>query len=187
MRHQAGFTLSEVAALQQAERHRQATVPTPLTAFACVNLGGIAATVLLGRYHLALYGLPAFATAVWVSARSFARSARESGLQLATRPWAVTAAALCIGGIATSRAGAALNIDAVSAIGPFLGQATGLWLLGRWASSEVLIGAATMMGIASLIIGVLAGGDFAVAVQFGLYGVLLLAAAQRIRQRGRTP
>ena len=182
-RYAADVTVASVVAIRAAERRRSVTVPTPLVAFALVNLGGVVATILLGRFHLALYGIPAFTLAVWVSARVFARQARTEGVQVAIRPWALTAAALCLGAMGASRAGVLLDIAVISAVGPFLAQAAGLWLFGRWAGSDELRTAAGVMVVASLLIGSVATGDVAVALQFGVYGTVLLAAARLVTMR----
>ncbi len=173
--HTASLTLAHVAAVRAAARRRQATTPFPLVAFGLVNLGGVPACALVGRYHLAPYAIPAFALAVWLSARAVRRRARTEGVQLSVRPWALTAAALCIGGAGTSHAGNLLDIDVLSAVGPFLAQAAGIWLLARWADSHALIATSIVMVLGSATIGSLASGDLAVALQFSLYGALLLA------------
>ena len=185
MSRYAELTVAEIAALRAAGRRRLLAVPTPLVAFGLVNLGGVLATVLVGRYHLALYGLPAFAVAIMISARAFARRARSEGVQVAVRPWALTAAALCIAGVGASRAGDLLGVDPLSAIGPFLGEAIALALLARWADSDVLLATAILMALASVLIGSLASGDSAVAIQFAVYGTLLLAAAGYVTLQSR--
>jgi hypothetical protein len=162
-------------------------LPYPLLAFGLVDLGGVPATALIGRFHLALYAFPAFALAILLSLRAVRRRARDEGLQVAIRPWAVTAVALCIAGATTSRAGNLLGIGVISAVGPFLAQATGFWLLGRWAGSDALLAASTSMVIASALIGSLTSGDLAVALQFGLYGAILSTAARYEKARGPTP
>jgi hypothetical protein len=182
-RHAVDTTVAEITAVKAGERRRLATVPTPLLAFALVDLGGVVATVLVGRFHLALYALPAFALAVWLSGRAFARRARTEGVQIAIRPWALTTVGLCIAGVSASRGGVALDIDAVSTVGPFLAQAVGLWLLGRWADSDELLGTSAVMVMSSVLTGALASGDVAVDVQFGIYGVVLLAAARYVKMR----
>jgi hypothetical protein len=179
-------TLAQIDAITKAGRRRVAATPTPLIAFGLVNLGGALACALMGRFHLALYGLPAFALAVWLSGRAFAQRARADGVQLSIRPWAITAAALCLGAVTASRLGAAAGIDVVSTVGPFLAQATGLWLLGRWARSEALITVSLIMVAGSGLIGTLASGDLAVSLQFVLYGALLLTAGCSVTMRGRT-
>jgi hypothetical protein len=182
----ADGTVAEIASIKAAERRRLATVPTPLVTFGLVNLGGVVATILIGRFHLALYGVPAFALAIWVSGRALARRAHTDGVQIAIRPWALTAAALCIGGIGTSRAGVLLDIDAVSTVGPFLAQAVGLCLLGRWAGSELLLAVSVVLVAGSALTSSLAAGDPAVAIQFAIYGVVLLAAGRSVKMRGQT-
>lgn len=186
-RHAATVTVAEIAALQASERRRLVTVPTPLVAFALVDLGGVVATVLAGRFHLALYGLPAFALALWASSRSFARRARTEGVQVATRPWALTTMALVLASVGSSRAGVLLDSDAVSTVGPFLSQAVGLWLFGRWAGSDALLGAAVVMVAASIATGVFASGAAAVAIQFGICGAVLLATARYVTMRAAAP
>jgi hypothetical protein len=180
-RHAASSTLDRVAALRGTGRRRLATVAAPLFAFGLVNLGGVPACLLLGRFHLALYAVPAFALAVWLSGRALERRARREGVQLSIRPWALTAAALCAGGMSTSRLGAAADVDVVATVGPFLAQAVGMWLLGRWAESETLIAAALLMVASSGVIGSLAAGDLAVALQFAVYGALLMTAGAWIK------
>jgi hypothetical protein len=182
----ADTVVAEIRALKSSERRRLATLPTPLVAFALVDLGGVVAVILVGRFHLALYALPAFGLAVWVSARAFSRRALAERVQVSVRPWALTAAALCIGSVSASRAGVLLDVDAVSAVGPFLAQAVALWLLGRWADSDALLVSSALMVVASLLIGSQAAGDLAVALQFGVYGILMLATAVCVAMRGPT-
>ena len=179
----ADVAVAEIAALKTSERRRLATLPAPLVAFALVDLGGVVAVILLGRFHLALYALPAFALAVWVSARAFSLRARTEGVQVSVRPWALTALALCLGSVSASRAGVLLDVDDISTVGPFLAQAVALWLLGRWADSDALLISSVVMVVASLLIGSQAAGDLAVALQFGVYGVLMLATAGYVTMR----
>ena len=179
----ADIAVAEIEALRSSERRRLATLPTPLVAFALVDLGGVVAVLLVGRFHLALYALPAFALAVWVSARAFSRRARAEGVQVSVRPWGLTALALCVGAVSASRAGVLLDVDAVSTVGPFLAQAVTLWLLGRWADSDALLVSSVLMVVASLLVGSQAAGDVAVALQFGAYGVILLAMAGYVTMR----
>jgi hypothetical protein len=174
------LTVAEVDAIRSAGRRRLATTATPLVAFGMVNLGGVVACALVGRYHLAPYAVPAFGLAVWLSARALRHRALTVGVQISVRPWALTAAALCVGGVGASRAGDLLSVGVISAVGPFLAQATGLWLLARWADSDALVTTCTLMVLGSALIGSLTSGDQAVALQFGLYGSLLLAAARYV-------
>jgi hypothetical protein len=186
-RHAANVTMAEIRALKAGERRRLVTIPAPLVAFALVDLGGVVATILIGRFHLALYGIPAFALALWWSARTFSRRARMEGVQVALRPWALTTAALVLASMGASRGGVALDSDAISTVGPFLAQAVGLWLLGRWAGSDALLCAAVVMVVASLVTGVFASGDAAVAIQFAIYGGVLLATARSVTMRATAP
>jgi hypothetical protein len=177
-RRTAELMLAEVDALRHDGRRRVAALPYPLLAFGLVNLGGVVATALLGRFHLALYAFPAFAIAIAISIHLVRLRALRDGLQSSMRPWALTAIALCFAGATASRARNLLDIDVVSAVGPFLTQATGYWLLGRWARDDTLLAACTAMVVASAFVGATASGDLAVGLQFAVYGVLLLAAAQ---------
>ena len=70
--------------------------------------------------------------------------------------------------------------NTLSAIGPFLAQATGFWLLGRWADSNVLMGTSILMLGGSVATGSLTSGDVAVGLQFALYGACLLTAARLV-------
>jgi hypothetical protein len=186
-RRAAELTLAEVDAIRHDGRRRVAALPYPLLAFGLVNLGGVVATASIGRFHLALYGFPAFAIAIAISIRLVRRRALRDGLQTSMRPWTLTAIALCLAAAATSRTGDLLDIDVVSAVGPFLAQATGYWLLGRWARDDTLLAACTAMVVASALVGATAGGDLAVGLQFAIYGVLLLAAARHTAMRTETP
>jgi hypothetical protein len=177
-------TVADLEELRASSRHRLATISTPLVAFGIVNLGGVVATLVVGQYHLALYGIPAFAGAVWFSSRAFAARARVEGIQIALRPVVLTAVVFCTTGVILSRAGYLLGMETLSSLGPFLGQAIGLWLLGRWASSDALLGASVIMVSGSAVIGAFTSGDAAVALQFGLYGIALLASAAYVHQRG---
>jgi hypothetical protein len=97
-------------------------------------------------------------------------------VQLSIRPLALTAVALCAGAMTASRVGDAAGIDVVATVGPFLAQATGIWLLGRWAESRALIAVSLLMVVCSAVVGSLAAGDLAVTLQFAIYGTLLVAA-----------
>lgn len=90
----------------------------------------------------------------------------------------MTAVALFVASATTSRAGFALDVETISTVGPFLVQATGLWLFGRWARSDVLAAVTLLMLVASGVIGALASGKIAVALQFAVYGALLVAAGR---------
>jgi hypothetical protein len=185
-RRAAELMLAQVDAIRHDGRRRVATLPYPLLAFGLVNLGGVIATALLGRFHLALYGFPAFAIAIVISIRLVRRRALRDGLQISMRPWTLTAIALCLASATASRTGDLLDIDVVSAVGPFLAQATGYWLLGRWARDDTLLAACTAMVVASALVGATASGDLAVGLQFAIYGVLLLAAARHAAMRSST-
>jgi hypothetical protein len=176
-RRAAGVTVAEIDAIRAAGRRRLATASAPLAAFGLVDLGAVPVCALVGRFHIAPYAVPAFVLALWWSARAVRRGACTAGVQVSMRPWAVTAAALCVAGIGASRTGYLLDIEILSAVGPFLAQATGLWLLGRWADSSALVAISILMVLGSALIGAAAAGDLAVTLQFGLYGALLLAAA----------
>ena len=181
---EAVATVVEIDAIRRADRLRLASLPYPLAAFAAVNLGGVVAVALLGRGHLAPYGIVAFTLAVAASARSLARRASPDGAQLSIVPWVLTAIALFLSASSTSRLGFALDLDLLTVCGPFMVEALGFWLLGRWAGSDALQAMATVMLGASALIGALVGGDLAVGLQFAAFGAALCVAALRARTTG---
>ena len=173
----ASETLQALRRLHGLGIRRLGTVWFPLYAYGAIFLGAAPVALIVHRNHLLPYMLTGLCIASVLTARHYRRRADSEGVYVSVVPWLAISIVMMVAGGVAAIAGSELGSDFLSTAAPFLVVASFFLIFSAVARSRFLFTISVLMVLCSIVAVPLASGDGRVALQFGLFGAVLVASA----------